>query len=54
VQNSSTVGEWRKEQLLKIINGYEYKNIYNAGETGLFSRLPLNKTLSLKGNPWNG
>jgi hypothetical protein len=47
----STVEEWRKEQLLKIFESYEPKNIYNADETGLFFRLPPNKTLSLKGDP---
>jgi hypothetical protein len=48
------VEEWRKEQLLKIFEDYEPKNIYNADETGLFFRLALNKTLSLKGGPCNG
>jgi hypothetical protein len=36
----SAVGEWRKEQLLKITEGYKPKNIYNADETGLSFRLP--------------
>jgi hypothetical protein len=40
---------WRKEQLLKIIEGYEPKNIYNADETELFIKLPVNETLGLKG-----
>jgi hypothetical protein len=48
------LGEWRKEQLLKIIEGYEPKNIYNADETGLFFMLPPNKILSLKGNLCSG
>jgi hypothetical protein len=48
---SSTVGEWRKEQLLKTTQ--HSKDIYNADETGLFFRLPPNKTLSLKGSPHN-
>jgi hypothetical protein len=52
--DSSTVEEWRKEQLLKIFEGYEPKNIYNADETVPFFRLPPNKTLSLKGDPCNG
>jgi hypothetical protein len=52
--DSSTVEEWRKEQLLKIFYCYEPMNIYNADETGLFFRLPPNKTLSLKGDPCNG
>jgi hypothetical protein len=47
-------GEWRKEQLLKIIEGYDNKNIYSADETGLFFRLTPNKTLSLKGDPCTG
>jgi hypothetical protein len=52
--DSSTVEEWRKEQLLKISESYKPMNIYNADETGLFFRLPPNKTLSLKGDPCNG
>jgi hypothetical protein len=48
------VKEWRKEQLLKIIECYEPKNIYNADETGLFFTLPPNKKLSLKGDHCNG
>jgi hypothetical protein len=48
------VEEWRKEQLLKIFEGYEHKNVYNEDETGLFFRLPPNKTLSVKGDPCNG
>jgi hypothetical protein len=52
--DSSTVEEWRKEQLLRIFEGYKSKNIYNAEEIGLFFRLPPNKTLSLKGDPCNG
>jgi hypothetical protein len=52
--DSSAVEEWRKEQLLKIFEGYEPKNIYNADETRLFFRLPPNKTLSLRGDPCNG
>jgi hypothetical protein len=53
-KESAKVGEWRKEQLLKITKGYEPKNIYNAHETGLYISLPPNKTLSVKGNPCNG
>jgi hypothetical protein len=48
------VGEWRKEQLLKIINAYKPQNIYNVDDTGLFFKLPPNKTLSLEGGPFNG
>jgi hypothetical protein len=39
---SSAVGECRKEQLLKIIDGDEHKNTDNGDETGLFYRLPPN------------
>ena len=38
----STGEVWRKEELLKIIEGYEPQNIYNADETGLFFMLPRN------------
>jgi hypothetical protein len=47
------VEEWRKEHLPKIIEGYEPKNIYNGGETGLFFRLLSNRTLTLKGDACN-
>jgi hypothetical protein len=46
--------EWRNEQLLKITECYKPQNIYNADETEHFFRLPTNKTLSLKGGPYNG
>jgi hypothetical protein len=46
-------GDMEKEQLLKITDGYKAKGIYNADETGLFFRLPPNKTLSLKVDPCN-
>jgi hypothetical protein len=44
----------RREQVLKITEGYEPTNIYNAGGLGLFFRVPSNKTLSFKGDSWNG
>jgi len=51
--DSSTVEKWRKELLFKINGGYKHM-IYNASEAGLFSRLPPDKTWSLKGDPCNG
>jgi hypothetical protein len=48
------VEEWRKEQLLKIMEGYKAKNICSAAESRLIFRLPPNKTLSLKVDPCNG
>jgi hypothetical protein len=44
------VEDWRREQLLKISEVYKPKNIYNADYTGLFFRIPPNKTVSLKDN----
>jgi hypothetical protein len=52
--DSSIVGEWRKEQFIKIINAYKPQNIFNADETGLYFKLPPIKTLSLKWDPCNG
>lgn len=49
-----TVEEWQKEELLKINEGYECKDIYNADETGMFFRLPPNTTPSLKVESFNG
>jgi hypothetical protein len=54
VQALQQWGECRKGQLLKIIGGAEHKNTHNSDETGLFYKLPPNKTLSLKGDPCNG
>jgi hypothetical protein len=48
------VEEWRKEQLLITVEGYEPKNVYIADETGLFFTLPPNKTLNLKRDPCSG
>jgi len=42
------VVEWTKERALKIVEGYKPKNIYNADETGLCCRLPLNKMVTWK------
>jgi hypothetical protein len=41
------MGQRRKEQLLRITEGYKYTNIYNV-ETGLFFRLLRHKTLRFK------
>jgi hypothetical protein len=38
--DSSTVEVWRKEQLLKTLEDYGPKNIYNAHESRLFFTLP--------------
>lgn len=42
--------EWTEEQLVKIMEGYKAKNIYNTDET----RLRPNKALSLKEDPCDG
>jgi hypothetical protein len=44
------VEKQRKEHLPKIIDCFEPKNMYNAGETKLFFRLQSNRTLGLKGD----
>jgi hypothetical protein len=36
--------EWGKERVPKIIDGYEYKNIYKAEKTGVFFGPPPNIT----------
>jgi hypothetical protein len=52
--HTSTIGELRKEQSLKITECNKPKNINNINETGLFFRLLPNKTPSLKGGCCNG
>lgn len=47
---SSPVEEWTEERLVKIMEGYKAKNIYNTDET----RFRPDKALSLKEDPCNG
>lgn len=47
---SSPVEEWTEERLVKIMEGYKAKNIYNTDET----RFQPNKALSLKEDPHDG
>jgi DDE superfamily endonuclease. len=53
-EGSSTVEVLRKVYVLKIVGGFEPKNMYNADESGLFFRLPSNRTLTFKGDSCNG
>jgi hypothetical protein len=48
IVNPKTVMDWRSEELLKIINGYKLKDIFNVDETGLFYNLKPSKTLTHK------
>jgi hypothetical protein len=47
-------GGLEKGQLFKIAEVYKSKNIYNTDGTGLFFRLPPNKTLIWKGDSCHG
>jgi hypothetical protein len=51
--DSSTVGDWRRKQSLRITEGFGTKSIKSADETELFFTLAPNKTLSVKGSPCN-
>jgi hypothetical protein len=47
-------GGTEKERVTQKFQGYEPKNIHNAGEIGLFFRFISNETMSLKGDPSSG
>jgi hypothetical protein len=42
--------DWKSEELPKIINEYQSKDIFNNDETGLFYNLLSSKTLTYKGD----
>jgi len=44
IVNPKTVMDWKSEELLKIINRYKLKDIFNVDETGLFYNLKPSKT----------
>jgi hypothetical protein len=53
LNQESAVGDWRKDQILKIIYGYKPKNISDTNENGL-CMLPPNRAVNLKGDSYNG
>jgi len=50
IANPETVMDWKSEELPKIINEYQSKDIFNNDETGLFYNLLSSKTLTYKGD----
>jgi hypothetical protein len=44
--NPETVMEWKIEELTKIIEGYQPKDMFNVDETGLFYNLQPSKTMT--------
>ena len=51
--NAETLESWA-ERLPEIVKEYELKDIWNADETGLFSRALPDKSLSVKKGRCNG
>ena len=47
--DKTVVSDWISNKLPKLIAGYDFEDIYNADETGLFWRALPDKTLKLKG-----
>lgn len=43
----TAVGDWKKD-LPNLIDKYEQRDIFNAGDTGLFFRVLTNKTTAFK------
>jgi len=48
--NPETLMDWKSEELPKIIDGYQPKDMFNVDETGLFYNLQLSMTLTYKGD----
>jgi len=54
IVNPKTVMDWKSEELLKIINRYKLKDIFNVDETGLFYNLKPSTTQTHKGDSCHG
>jgi DDE superfamily endonuclease/Tc5 transposase DNA-binding domain/CENP-B N-terminal DNA-binding domain len=52
--NDETIDSWLKNVWAVESEGYDYKDIFNADETGLFYKLLPNKTMSRKGKTCTG
>jgi len=52
--NPETVMDWKSEELPKMINRYQPKEIINVDKTGLFYNLQPSMTLTYKGNSCHG
>ena len=52
--NPETVMDWKNEELPKIIDGYQPKDMLNVDETGLFCNLQSSKTLTYEGGSCHG
>ena len=48
-----TVAVW-KGKIEDLVAGYEPRNVYNGDETGLFFRVLLSKTLTVRGDKCTG
>jgi hypothetical protein len=46
--------DWKSEELPKIIDGYQLKDMFSFDETGLFYNLQTSKTLTYKGVSCHG
>jgi hypothetical protein len=49
-----TVNRWTKEQLPKILDGWQPNQVYNCDESGLFYKMMPNRTLATKGEEVHG
>ena len=52
--NPKTVMEWKSEEMPKVTDGYQPKDIFHVDEIGLFYNLQPNKTLTYKGDSCHG
>jgi hypothetical protein len=52
IVNPETVMDWKSEELPKIIDGYQLKDVFSADETGLFYNLQPNIDIQRCFLPW--
>jgi hypothetical protein len=54
IVNPKRVMDWKSEELPKIIDGYQPKDIFNVDETGFFYNLRPSKTMTYRGDFCHG
>jgi hypothetical protein len=54
IVNPETVMDWKSKELLKIINRYKLKDIFNVDETGIFYNLKPRKSQTYRGDSCHG
>nr|XP_054933900.1 tigger transposable element-derived protein 4-like [Dermacentor andersoni] len=52
--NSAVIEQYRNEKLQSLLQQFSADNVFNCGETGLFLKMLLERTLAFAGDPCHG